>query len=132
MPPVVPPFLIGLITASLVKRLGKPLMRGLVKTSVGLGIEVKRAVQEAGEGIQDLAAEATAEVLAVKTTEGAEHGVGAPEHGAGASEEGSAGRAGATTNSTPAAAAANEGQSGGEGKSGAKSRGGGSVATKVR
>ncbi|MFB7331309.1 DUF5132 domain-containing protein [Streptomyces adustus] len=125
MPPVVPPFLIGLITASLVKRLGKPLMRGLVKTSVGLGIEVKRAVQEAGEGIQDLAVEATAEALAVRTAEGAEHGVGAPE-------EGAAGRVAAAANSTPAAAAANEGQSGGEGKPAGKNRSGGSVATKVR
>ncbi|MEV5902737.1 DUF5132 domain-containing protein, partial [Streptomyces sp. NPDC052127] len=55
MLPVVPPFLIGLIAAPLVKRLGKPLMRGIVKTSVGLGIEVRKAVHEAGEGIQDLA-----------------------------------------------------------------------------
>ncbi|MGX1542001.1 DUF5132 domain-containing protein [Streptomyces adustus] len=137
MPPVVPPFLIGLITASLVKRLGKPLMRGIVKTSVGLGIEVKRAVQEAGEGIQDLAAEATAEVLAVKTAEGPEHGVGAPQ-------DGTAGRVAAAAGSTPApapapapgpapaSAAANEGQSGGEGKPVGKNRGGGSVATKVR
>lgn len=77
MPPVVPPFLIGLIAASLVKRLGKPVMRGIVKTSVGLGVEVKRAVHEASEGIQDLAAEATAEMLAAQMTHGAEHGAGA-------------------------------------------------------
>lgn len=83
MLPVVPPFLIGLIAAPLVKRLGKPLMRGIVKTSVGLGIEVRKAVHEAGEGIQDLAAEAAAEVLAVQTTQGAEHSTdtGAPQGG---------------------------------------------------
>lgn len=36
MPPVVPPFLIGLVAASLVKRLGKPVVRGLVKTTVSI------------------------------------------------------------------------------------------------
>ncbi|MFI5796546.1 DUF5132 domain-containing protein [Streptomyces sp. NPDC051677] len=66
MPPVVPPFLIGLIAAPLAKRVVKPLMRGLVKTSVGLVLEVKRAAQEAGEGLQDLAAEVTAEVVAAQ------------------------------------------------------------------
>ncbi|MFD7878864.1 DUF5132 domain-containing protein [Streptomyces sp. NPDC059766] len=127
MPPVVPPFLIGLITASLVKRLGKPLMRGLVKTSVGLGMEVKRAVQEAGEGIQDLAAEATAEVLTAQTAQGAEHGGGAPE-------DATAGRGAAAVGSAPApaAAGANEGQAAGGDKSSGKNRSAGSVATKVR
>src|SRR5688572_4777679 len=74
MLPVVPPFLIGLIAAPLLKRLGKPVMRGIVKTSVGLGLEVKRAVHEAGQGIQDLAAEATAEVLAAQLAHRAEPG----------------------------------------------------------
>jgi hypothetical protein len=125
MPPVVPPFLIGLITASLVKRVGKPLVRGLVKASVGLGIEVKRAVLEAGEGIQDVAAEATAEVRAAQTTQGAGHGVDAPE-------DGTAGRAGAATVSAPAAAEAHEGQAGGQDKSVGKARSAGSVAAKAR
>ncbi|MFE1287308.1 DUF5132 domain-containing protein [Streptomyces sp. NPDC058751] len=78
MPPVVPPFLIGLIVLPLAKRLGKPLVRGIVKTSVSLGVEFQRAVREAGEGIQDLAAEATAEMLADQMTQGAEHGTDAP------------------------------------------------------
>ncbi|MGV9340181.1 DUF5132 domain-containing protein [Streptomyces sp. NPDC003688] len=73
MPPVVPPFLIGLITASVAKKFGKPVLRGLVRTSVGLGMSVKRVVHEAGEGIHDIAAEATAEVLAVQLTQEAEH-----------------------------------------------------------
>lgn len=125
MPPVVPPFLIGLITASLVKRLGKPLMRGLVKTSVSLGIEVQRAVHEVGEGIQDLAAEVTAEMLADNTTQEAGHGVGAPE-------DGTAGRAGAATRSAPAAAEAHEGQTGGQDRRAGKARSAGSAAAKVR
>lgn len=66
MPPVVPPFLIGLIAAPLAKRVVKPLVRGLVKTSVGLVMEVKRAAHEAGEGLHDLAAEVTAEVVAAR------------------------------------------------------------------
>ncbi|MCX4765820.1 DUF5132 domain-containing protein [Streptomyces sp. NBC_01275] len=66
MPPVVPPFLIGLIAAPLAKRVVKPLMRGLVKTSVGLVLEVRRAAHEASEGLQDLAAEVTAEVVAAQ------------------------------------------------------------------
>lgn len=107
MPPVVPPFLIGLIAASLVKRLGKPLMQGIVKTSVGLGIEAKRAVHVASVGIQDLAAEATAEMLAAQMTHGAEHGTDT-----GAPEGGTAGRTGAGTGSAPAAAAAHAAQAG--------------------
>jgi hypothetical protein len=71
MPPVVPPFLIGLIAVPLAKRVVKPLMRGLVKTSVGLVLEVKRAAHEAGEGLQDLAAEVTAEVVAAQMATGA-------------------------------------------------------------
>ncbi|WP_078992682.1 DUF5132 domain-containing protein [Streptomyces sp. MMG1121] len=129
MPPVVPPFLIGLIAASLVKRLGKPLVRGVVKASVGLGIEVKRAVHEAGEGIHDLAAEATAEVRAVQPTQEAGHGVGAPE-------DSTAGRGGAVPKPTPAAAEAHKGQTGGQAsgqdKPVGKVRSAGSVAAKAR
>jgi hypothetical protein len=62
MPPVIPPFLVGLIVAPLAKRIAKPLLRGIVKTSVGLVVEVKKVAQEAGEGLQDLAAEVTAEM----------------------------------------------------------------------
>ncbi|WP_079061455.1 DUF5132 domain-containing protein [Streptomyces griseoruber] len=70
MPPVVPPFLIGLIAAPLAKRVVKPLMRGLVKTSVGLVLEVGRVAHEASEGVQDLAAEVTAEVVAAQMAGG--------------------------------------------------------------
>ncbi|MER5846134.1 DUF5132 domain-containing protein [Streptomyces sp. NPDC002012] len=64
MPPVVHPFLIGLIAAPLIKRVVKPLVRGIIKTSVGLTFEVRRAAIEAGEEIQDLTAEVAAEKLA--------------------------------------------------------------------
>ncbi|MGX1274643.1 DUF5132 domain-containing protein [Streptomyces phaeoluteigriseus] len=124
MLPVVPPFLIGLVAAPLLKRLGKPVMRGIVKTSVGLGIEVKRAVHEAGQGIQDLAAEATAEVLAVQMAHRAEPGTDAS-----APESGSAVRAESGGGSAPPAAPA---QSGGEGKAVGKARGAGTAAAKVR
>ncbi len=70
MPPVVPPFLIGLIAAPLAKRIVTPLMKGLVKTSVGLVMEVKRAAHEASEGLHDLAAEVTAEVMAAQLATG--------------------------------------------------------------
>ncbi|MEU1177876.1 DUF5132 domain-containing protein [Streptomyces sp. NPDC005820] len=61
MPPVVPPFLIGLITAPVLKRVVKPLVRGVVMTSVGLALEVRRAAVETGAQIQDLTAEVVAE-----------------------------------------------------------------------
>ncbi|MFD8804339.1 DUF5132 domain-containing protein [Streptomyces sp. NPDC059597] len=70
MPPVVPPFLIGLIAAPLAKRLFKPLMRGVVKTSVGLVLEVKKVTAEAGENIHDLAAEVAAEMVAAQIAAG--------------------------------------------------------------
>ncbi|WP_141365955.1 DUF5132 domain-containing protein [Streptomyces sp. 6-11-2] len=63
MTPVAPPFLVGLITAPLIKRVAKPLVRGIIKTSVGLTFEVRRAVIEAGEEIQDLTAQVAAEKL---------------------------------------------------------------------
>ncbi|MFD8912696.1 DUF5132 domain-containing protein [Streptomyces sp. NPDC059575] len=86
MPPVVPPFLIGLITASVAKKFGKPVLRGLVRTSVGLGMSVKRVVHEAGEGLHDIAAEATAEVLAVQLTQEAEHRTATTATGASAAD----------------------------------------------
>ncbi|GAA3952069.1 hypothetical protein GCM10022384_02140 [Streptomyces marokkonensis] len=64
MPPIVPPFLIGLIAAPLAKRLFKPLVRGVVTTSVGVVMEVKKAAHAAGENINDLAAEVAADVMA--------------------------------------------------------------------
>ncbi|WP_405912204.1 DUF5132 domain-containing protein [Streptomyces sp. NBC_00963] len=70
MPPVVPPFLFGLIVAPLAKRLLKPLVGGVVKASVGIAMEVKKAAQEAGENIHDLAAEVAADVVAAQIAAG--------------------------------------------------------------
>ncbi|WP_405682869.1 DUF5132 domain-containing protein [Streptomyces sp. NBC_00057] len=42
----------------------KPLVRGIIKTSVGLTLEVRRAAIEAGDEIQDLTREVAAEKLA--------------------------------------------------------------------
>ncbi|MEU3345427.1 DUF5132 domain-containing protein [Streptomyces sp. NPDC006700] len=114
-----PPFLIGLLTAALVKRLGKPLVRGVVKTSVGLGVEVKRAVHEASEGIQDLAAEATAEMLAAQMSHGTEH-----HTHAGAPEGDTVSRPGPSI--APAEQTSNAGN-----KSGGKARGTGPAAAKL-
>lgn len=66
MPPIVPPFLIGLIAAPLAKRVLKPLVRGVITTSVGVVMEVKKAAHEAGENINDLAAEVAADVMATQ------------------------------------------------------------------
>ncbi|MEU3561455.1 MULTISPECIES: DUF5132 domain-containing protein [unclassified Kitasatospora] len=73
MPPVVPPFLIGLVVAPLAKRLLKPLVRGVVKTSVGIVMEVKKAAHEAGENIHDLAAEVAADMVAAQAVSGDGH-----------------------------------------------------------
>ncbi|MEV7782309.1 DUF5132 domain-containing protein [Kitasatospora sp. NPDC088351] len=73
MPPVVPPFLVGLVVAPLAKRLLKPLVRGVVKTSVGLVMEVKKAAHEAGENIHDLAAEVAADMVSAQIAAGDGH-----------------------------------------------------------
>ncbi|MFK0112656.1 DUF5132 domain-containing protein [Streptomyces sp. NPDC091217] len=73
MPPVVPPFLIGLFIAPLAKRLLKPLVRGVVTTSVGVVMEVRKAAHEAGENIQDLAAEVAADMVAAQIASGDGH-----------------------------------------------------------
>ncbi|MFI0812149.1 DUF5132 domain-containing protein [Streptomyces echinatus] len=73
MPPIVPPFLIGLIAAPLAKRLFKPLVRGVVTTSIGLVMEVKKAAHEAGENIHDLAVEVAADMVAAQIASGDGH-----------------------------------------------------------
>lgn len=55
------PYLIGVVTAPLVARVLKPALRGVVKTSVGVALEVRRAAAEASEEIQDIAAEVNVE-----------------------------------------------------------------------
>lgn len=66
MPPVVAPYLIGVVTAPIVAKILKPLVRGTVKTTVAVALEVKKAAAEAGEEFQDI----TAEVNATKAVKG--------------------------------------------------------------
>ncbi|GHA70269.1 hypothetical protein GCM10010372_81880 [Streptomyces tauricus] len=64
MPIAVVPVLIGVALAPMVKRLARPVLRGAVKTSVGIAYEVKQAASEVGEEITDLSAEIVAEMAA--------------------------------------------------------------------
>ncbi len=59
--PILAPYLIGVVTAPLVVKIIKPLVRGTVKASVGLALEVKKAAAEAGEEFQDIAAEVSSD-----------------------------------------------------------------------
>ncbi|MGH3929314.1 MAG: DUF5132 domain-containing protein [Pseudonocardiaceae bacterium] len=65
-PPVLTPYLIGLVTAPLVAKVVKPLLRGTVKTTVGLALQAKKLAAEAVEDVQDLAAEASAEMVSAE------------------------------------------------------------------
>lgn len=62
--PVLLPYLVGIVTAPLAAKIIKPLFRGVVKTTVGVAMEVKRVAAEAGEEIQDIAAEVSVEKVA--------------------------------------------------------------------
>ncbi|MGH3931073.1 MAG: DUF5132 domain-containing protein [Pseudonocardiaceae bacterium] len=44
----------------------KPLVRGTVKTTIGVALQVKKLAVEAAEDLQDLAAEASADVTTPK------------------------------------------------------------------
>lgn len=57
------PYFIGVVTAPLVGMIVKPLVRGTVKTTIGVGLQVKKLAAEAAEDMQDLAAEASAEFV---------------------------------------------------------------------
>jgi hypothetical protein len=58
--PFVAPFLIGVVTAPLLAKILKPLLRGAAKTTMAVALEVKKATAEAGEELQDIAAEVKA------------------------------------------------------------------------
>ncbi|MGE7439050.1 MULTISPECIES: DUF5132 domain-containing protein [Kitasatospora] len=51
-----------MIASPLAKRIVKPLARGVVKASVWVVMDVKKCAQEARHGIQDLAAEVSADM----------------------------------------------------------------------
>jgi Protein of unknown function (DUF5132) len=59
-PPVVTPYLLGVVTAPLVVQIFKPIVRGVTRATVGLSLEAKKAAAEVGQGYQELAAEVSA------------------------------------------------------------------------
>lgn len=63
-PPFVVPYVIGLVTAPLVAKVAKPLLRDAAKATIGFSLQVRKIAAEAVEDLQDLAAEANAEVAA--------------------------------------------------------------------
>jgi Protein of unknown function (DUF5132) len=63
-PPVVTPYLLGVVTAPLVVKIFKPVVRGTVKASVGLAMEARRAAAEAGQEYRAIAAEESADLAA--------------------------------------------------------------------
>lgn len=66
--PLFVPYLLGLVTAPLVAKLAKPILRGTVKATIELGLQAKKMAAEAVEDLQDLAAEASVEVVAAETS----------------------------------------------------------------
>ncbi|MDQ3761587.1 MAG: DUF5132 domain-containing protein [Actinomycetota bacterium] len=52
------------MTAPLVGTIIKPLLRGTIKATVALALETKRLAAQAGEELQDLAAEVSADMAA--------------------------------------------------------------------
>jgi uncharacterized protein DUF5132 len=62
--PVVTPYLLGVVTAPLVVRVFKPIVRGTVRASVGLAMEAKKAAAEAGQEYRAIAAEESGELAA--------------------------------------------------------------------
>lgn len=68
---VIVPYLLGVVTAPLVVKIVKPIVRGTVKASVGLAMEAKKAAAEAGEEFHGLAAQARAD-RAIESAEAAD------------------------------------------------------------
>lgn len=60
------PFLVGVVAGPVGWAIFKPVVRGVVKSSVLLAMEVKKLAEEAGEELQDVAAELSADIAAAK------------------------------------------------------------------
>lgn len=58
------PYLIGLATGPILAKIAKPLLRGTIKVAVGAALQVKQLAVEAGEELQDIAAEASVDMAA--------------------------------------------------------------------
>lgn len=63
-------YLVGIATAPLMGMMVKPLVRGAVKTTIGIGLQVKKLAAEVAEELQDLAAEASVDFVAAETKSG--------------------------------------------------------------
>ncbi|MGH3930500.1 MAG: DUF5132 domain-containing protein [Pseudonocardiaceae bacterium] len=61
LPSFVVPYLVGAVTAPLVGAVIKPIVRGTVKTTISIALQMKKLAAEAAEGVQDLAAELSAD-----------------------------------------------------------------------
>lgn len=71
---ILAPYMVGVVTAPLVARVLKPLFRGVVKASVGITLEAKKAAAEVREEFQDIAAEATVAKVAADNAANAARG----------------------------------------------------------
>lgn len=59
LPAFVVPYVIGAVTAPLAAMVIKPILRGTVKTTIGVALQIKKLAAETAEDLQDLAAEAS-------------------------------------------------------------------------
>jgi Protein of unknown function (DUF5132) len=62
--PLLKPFLVGVVASPLVVTVMKSLLRGVIKSTVVLTLEAKKAAAEVGEEFQDVAAEVSADMAA--------------------------------------------------------------------
>lgn len=60
------PYLIGLVSAPLVTRIVQPIARSAVKTTIAFGMQARKLAAQAVEDLQDLVAEASAEMAAAE------------------------------------------------------------------
>lgn len=65
MPPFLP-YLLGVVTAPVARTALEPLLRNTIKATVRLALQAKKLAAEAGEELQDIAAEASFEVAAAE------------------------------------------------------------------
>lgn len=61
------PYLVGVVTAPLLAKIVKPVLWGVVKTTVGAALEVKKLASEAAGDVQNLIAEASTDFAVTET-----------------------------------------------------------------
>lgn len=71
------PYSVGIITAPLVAKIVKQLLRGAVKTTIGAGLQVKKLAAEASDELAGLISEVSTD-MATNTAASAESAVGTP------------------------------------------------------